>query len=291
MGHRVLKRVPLDFDAPLKEVWVGYINPHRGPSNCSACDGSGYNPATKKISDDWYSFDRSRWVWIEPGVRRYNDLAWSHHLTQDEVEALVRRGRFVYTGLLKETSFIADPDRKTSNYSFDEESGEWLDWDSNERVEVNEPEYPSAEDVNAWSTVGFGHDAINQWICVKVRAKRLGVYGKCPVCKGDGEIKNPDEKEQRLYDEWEEYEPPEGEGYQLGETVSEGSPVSPVLGSAEGLAEWCEENATVFGNEKMPKADWMRMFGSEDKGEVGSLMMSDGKGYFGPALNAPGADD
>ncbi len=33
-------------------------------------------------------------------------------------------------------------------------------------------------------------------------------------------------------------EPPEGEGWQLWETVSEGSPVSPVFESAEQLADW-----------------------------------------------------
>jgi hypothetical protein len=27
MGHRTVKRVPLDFDAPLNEVWAGYMMP------------------------------------------------------------------------------------------------------------------------------------------------------------------------------------------------------------------------------------------------------------------------
>lgn len=33
-----------------------------------------------------------------------------------------------------------------------------------------------------------GHDAINRWILVETRAKRLGVYGMCEACGGSGEI-------------------------------------------------------------------------------------------------------
>ena len=39
-------------------------------------------------------------------------------------------------------------------------------------------------------------------------------------------------------EEEEAYDPPEGEGYQVWETVSEGSPVSPVFASAEELVEY-----------------------------------------------------
>ncbi len=30
----------------------------------------------------------------------------------------------------------------------------------------------------------MGHDAINRWICVKARAKHLGIYGHCEHCEG-----------------------------------------------------------------------------------------------------------
>lgn len=39
MGHRELKRVPLDFDWPLHKLWNGYLNPHY--KSCQACDGCG----------------------------------------------------------------------------------------------------------------------------------------------------------------------------------------------------------------------------------------------------------
>lgn len=50
-----------------------------------------------------------------------------------------------------------------------------------------------------------------------------------------------DEQEEELFEEWydnERYDPPEGEGWQVWETVSEGSPVSPVFASSEELVAW-----------------------------------------------------
>jgi len=55
-------------------------------------------------------------------------------------------------------------------------------------------------------------------------------------------------------------EPPEGEGYQLWETTSEGSPSSPVFETLELLCEWCETNATTFGHFKATKEEWKQMF-------------------------------
>jgi hypothetical protein len=75
----------------------------------------------------------------------------------------------------------------------------------------------------------------------------------CPVCGGDDEDcsygKFSDEYcfciHPSFYDvchNWERIEPPEGKGYQLWETVSEGSPVSPVFLSVDGLIEWMMKN-------------------------------------------------
>ena len=44
--------------------------------------------------------------------------------------------------------------------------------------------------------------------------------------------------------DWKKYfkvDPPEGKGYQLWETTTEGAPISPVFKTLEELAEWCEE--------------------------------------------------
>jgi len=39
MGHRTIKRVSFDFDWPLWETWIGYVNPHY--EQCPRCKGEG----------------------------------------------------------------------------------------------------------------------------------------------------------------------------------------------------------------------------------------------------------
>lgn len=58
---------------------------------------------------------------------------------------------------------------------------------------------------------------------------------------------------------WKETKPPTGEGYQLWETTTEGSPQSPVFKTIEELAQWCAEHATVFGNSRASAEEWLAM--------------------------------
>jgi len=45
------------------------------------------------------------------------------------------------------------------------------------------------EDVNNGRALGpLGHDAINRWILIETRARRLGFWGKCEKCEGLGEV-------------------------------------------------------------------------------------------------------
>lgn len=84
----------------------------------------------------------------------------------------------------------------------------------------------------------------------------------CPNCRGEGEVKGDEcfqckgmgeisenEEELKLYDNWEPEEPPIGDGYQLWETVSVGSPVSPVFNTPEKLATWMTRNPRESGGE------------------------------------------
>lgn len=86
----------------------------------------------------------------------------------------------------------------------------------------------------------FGHDAIDAWNATKAIVKAAGLdddaWGICPACQGNA--RHPDDS----FDDWEATEPPVGDGWQLWETTSEGSPVSPVFETAEGLASWCATN-------------------------------------------------
>lgn len=194
---REIKRVSLDFVWPQGMVWKGYINPYHS-QECSVCDGSGYSAETVQIEKDWYDFANT-------------GRKWCYKLEQVEVDALVEAGRL-----------------RDLTHKFTPGAG----W-----VRIEPPPNITPEMVNAWARSGMRHDAINRWICVEARAKARGVWGNCPVCDGDGEIWFS-AKVKELSEAWwegERYDPPAGEGWQVWETVTEGSPVSPVFATAEEL--------------------------------------------------------
>lgn len=231
---RLLKRVPVDFQYPINQAWKGYINPYNAIT-CKGCGGTGLNEETNKLSDEWYSFN--------------NREGWCFHLEQDEVQALLENNRLwdlTRIPINEEQQKIVDEKIKNGGNS-------WLPFDNGSN--------PTADDVNKWArTSMFGHDSCNQHICVEVRAKRLGIYGKCPYCNGEGYIYYSEEIK-NLYENWKGYEPPSGGAYQLWQDTSEGSPISPVFMSVEPLADWASKNATIFGYEKMSTNQWKGFFG------------------------------
>jgi hypothetical protein len=239
MGREV-RRVALDFQWPLDRVWEGFLNPHHETEDCKECKGSGSGPEARALSDLWYGYvpfdpastgsapftvktpevrafaerncrqspdfygDSERAI-VREGERlcRLFNGQWSHHLSQDDVDALVAAGR------LRERDGL--PDFK-------------------------------ADTVNRWSIGGFGHDGINQHVVVKARLEKQGISELCPHCKGEGFHWKSEEGRLRQ-ESWTPTPPPEGEGYQLWETVSEGSPISPVFAAPEDLATWLVGNA------------------------------------------------
>lgn len=60
-------------------------------------------------------------------------------------------------------------------------------------------------------------------------------------------------------------EPPEGEGYQLWENTTEGSPLSPVFPSLDVLCAWAADNATLFGDFKVSKDVWNRILSKKEQ--------------------------
>lgn len=232
MGREV-KRVAMDFDWPIGMIWKGYWHPfHALP--CKACDRSGLNPEMKKLSDSWYGFDNP-------------EEKWCHNITQDEVQALVDASR------LKGFTHVprTEEQRKIVEEKIANGGNSWLP-ESNGYV-------PTAEEVNAWSAgPGFGHDSINKMICVEQRAKRLGIdTAYCKYCGGEGGI-YPNEEIAAMSEKWENFHPPSGDGYQLWETTSEGSPTSPVFATPEELARWLtDNNASTFGHETTSYENWL----------------------------------
>jgi hypothetical protein len=244
MSHEV-RRVPLDFEWPLKKVWEGYLMPRRLREDpCPECT-QGYSPHAQYLHDLWYGKvpfrpegngsmphgpdsaeihlravrnvdDAPEYYGSgEAAVRReaerlaaHFDGAWSHHLNDADVAALVAADRlhdFTHTWI-KGTG-----------------------WVKNDPLIV-----PSAEQVNRWSLNGFGHDSVNAWICVRARCERDGVPAECFACEGHASVEAY-EGQRAEAEAWQSTDPPAGEGWQLWETVSEGSPVTPVFPTADGL--------------------------------------------------------
>lgn len=86
-------------------------------------------------------------------------------------------------------------------------------------------------------------DGLRDYMLMEALAKHAGLdesLWRCSVCDCSGI--HPEDKE--AHDAWEPTEPPAGEGWQVWETVSEGSPVSPVMKTPEALAKWMTENDT-----------------------------------------------
>lgn len=263
-------RVPLDFDWPLKRVWEGYVMPVeiRGKP-CLSCEETGLSPAAKVLHDRWYGYapfrpeDRGSTPFLAstPAVREFAErnverapefygsgelviqieaqrLAdlwnerWSHHLNQDDVDALVAAERL-----------------HDLTHRWDAEAHRW----------VATGYVPTPAEVNTWSVQSLGHDSINQWVVVKAECQRLGIAPECPSCAGHGSVYR-DDSHRKAEEDWTRTDPPSGEGWQMWETTSEGSPMSPVFASSEELANWLTTTgASAFAGRTATYDEWLGM--------------------------------
>lgn len=265
---REMKMVALDFDWPMKEKWEGYLNPYyKFFLKCLDCDGSGYSPEAKNISDQWYGYSHfkpsmtnSKLIKIDDNImqklkKHHNwsqghmdyiieswNSSWCYHIDQDDVQALVDKDRLM--------DFTRRPRTKKQIKEHKKNDGYWMK-ESNGYI-------PTAEEVNAWSKGDFGHDSSNHYICVRAKCKRLGIQTSCEECDGTGDLTS--EENRKKAEEWKSIDPPTGDGFQLWETTSEGSPSSPVFDNMDKLAKWCEKNATTFGSFTATKKQWLDMF-------------------------------
>ena len=85
----------------------------------------------------------------------------------------------------------------------------------------------------------MGHDSIEGWVATKKVIEAAGLdpekWGICPACAGQGSTERYAGQSADA-DAWEPTDPPQGDGWQLWETTSEGSPISPVFVTPEELA-------------------------------------------------------
>lgn len=103
----------------------------------------------------------------------------------------------------------------------------------------------------------LGHDSIDAWRAVRKLGELAGLpedWQTCKHCDGTG----IDPEKLDAYESWEPTEPPEGDWYQVWETTSEGSPISPAFKTPEELAEWLEANkASSFADQTCSYDQWL----------------------------------
>jgi hypothetical protein len=251
MGY-VLKRVPPDFDWPLNEPWRGYINPLYTAQDCAVCGGDGYSATARRLRNLWYgyesfrpkdrgsvpftsdddsiAFTRSRlqsqqnpeYFGLDHASIRRNALRlcklwnaqWCHHLNENDVAALIEKGRLY-----------------DFTHTFTPEKG----WQPKIPAVI-----PTPRQVNERSVMGFGHDSINSGIVIAAECERLGASCYCSSCEGNGKIW-PSPEAKSAYEAWKPTPPPAGDAYQIWQTVSEGSPISPPFATPEELARYMSD--------------------------------------------------
>lgn len=186
-------------------------------------------------------------------VNECTPIGWGDDLEEEEIHALIKRGRLsdLFPGN-KWYKFIEEEDTwKVMDLSVERDKREWIPCEA--------PQIPSAEEVNKKiRETPMGHDSINHWIAVQSKAERLGIHGNCESCDGQG-YTWPSEEIKESCENWEKFEPPLGDGFQLWETTSEGSPMTPVFKTLDDLCEYAEENCGTFAGIKTSKENWKKM--------------------------------
>lgn len=204
---RELRRVPLDFDWPLNEVWQGYLSPKWRPCPNPEC----VNGET-------------------------TDAAWlgalTHLILMLGEEGQARGDRPLHPWL---QSVALAPKRRPTARMAEVTGG------------------LSGRPPREW-----GHDACDRWAATKAILKAAGLsedWGTCPTCKGHaihpGDI--------AASEAWEPTEPPTGDGYQLWETTSEGSPQTPVFATLDELCAYAAGHCTTFASDRASAEGWKHM--------------------------------
>lgn len=199
-------RVPLDFDWPLHRVWGGFLmDPDLALPDCPDCSHDRTSRQPTGLTAAAWGIHATFYATSAPEPFR-SQICWHDKITQAEVDHLLSRGRL--------RSLVRNNDGTST-------------WES----------LPlSAADVNAAQDGGHGHDSVNQSILFQYRCERLGIDVNCSTCGGKASVGTPEQF--AAIEEWEPTDPPTGDGWQVWEDVSAGSPISPVFRSRDGVVTW-----------------------------------------------------
>jgi len=242
---RELRRVPLDFNWPLNKVWEGFLNPLHKP--CPEDQKTCFRGQT--AAAQWMDTIARFLVTVaddalDGGRRKERGGSWPHPYLV-EMPTSPRYDIPQSTPQEQLGPIFAERQRNPAKY-------------------VIPPSKDLAELLSALMTKkgypagSFGFmDTGAAWYIQEAIFTAAGidpeVWGKCPVCKGEGI--DPAAKE--AYDAWKETPVPEGPGWQLWETVSEGSPISPVLPTREAFVEYLvSKGSTRSAAEAFATSGW-----------------------------------
>lgn len=171
------------------------------------------------------------------------DDSWIYELSEEDIKVLMK-----YNSL-----------RELTRTPINDEQKKIVEKLGTKYLPFDNGHIPTLQEVIEWHRSKhpwIGLSSTDLFICIKSKVERLGIDEKCSVCGGDGHIWYSDEIKQ-LSENFERYDPPIGRGYQLWETTSEGSPISPVFDTFFGLCEWLVPNETIFGYEYLSKDQWI----------------------------------
>ena len=253
---RELRRTPIGFGWPLNETWKGYLTPEwLVPPHCGDCEGSGNSPRYLELEALWYGNDSgfspedtgstchgpkhptimamaTRNVGGNPSyygtgreaidreaqrLANHFDSQWSHHLSGEDVAALIATGR---------------------DYGF------------NTRT-------PTAREFND-AALGnhMALDSSASWVCIEARLARENEPVECATCRGEGNAETW-AGQGEAYESFEGFEPPTGDGWQMWETTSEGSPITPSFATRDELLDYLTaENVSYFGASSASREGW-----------------------------------
>lgn len=222
---REIRRVSLDFDFPLNETWTGFLHPDslRGEI-CSDCFGKGTTSAYEWVmgiglllEDVVHDLgDQLRGKPSHRYLREAPHHPYDHGEYDYKTKACVREGR----GMLRPSKDLLPL--------------------MAELCEATEEQLTSPMSGYTYR-VGMK--------LIEAAGLDFMEWGKCPACEGHGDTEKY-EGQRAEYEAWEPTEPPEGDGWQLWQTVSEGGPISPVFATPEELATWMSSPEYTWGATK-----------------------------------------
>lgn len=223
---RTLKRVPLDFMWPLNKRWEGYVNPHY-----------------KKCPED--------------GRTCFNGQNAAAHYLEHLTSMLC---------LIADCAAKGETHPYLRTLPYKSEHPEWEIQPKEVRQQFVDlvAKLAGKKKGDLFGLGNAGAEVFFKVLAVagiknpkKGRKKPAYEWTHCGVCKGE----HLDPAVKKDYDAWKEYDPPKGEGFQLWETTSEGSPISPVFKTLDELCSWAAEHGTTFADNKATAAQWKKMLG------------------------------